>query len=291
MSSLLGTLDNTASDPLPKKKSRKRKPSPMEDSSDQEIPFTDDAFSSPIKRPRVDDDSTMPATEQLANLDVYSSSEDFDMSLDDIDMDAFMDLDDDLDLKISVNKEESNPVFDKKPRPKTTIPTTTAEADTKHSWLSVYDSLVVETEDTLGPLTTGISSTDSNVDVLETDGSMRFFWLDYLELDGKLYFIGKLKDKTSGVWVSCSVTVEGIERNLFVLPRERQVEQDEDGNIHETDVVPKPEDVHEDFDMIRKQMKIKSCRAKFVKRNYAFGEKDVPRGSSNWLKVVYGFHG
>jgi DNA polymerase alpha subunit A len=76
---------------------------------------------------------------------------------------------------------------------------------------------------------------------------------------------------------------------VFVLPRERRVEQNEDGNIY--DVVPKPEDVREDFDMIRKQMKIKACRAKFVRRNYAFREKDVPRGESQWLKVVYGFHG
>ena len=291
MSSLLGTLDNSSPDPLPKKTSRKRKPSPPED-SDQEIPSTDDAFSSPIKRFRVDDDSTMPATEQLANLDVCSSSEDFDMSLDDIDMDAFMDLDDDLDFKSSVKKEESDPVIGRKPLPKTIIPTKTEEIDAKPAWLSVYDSLVVETGDTLGPLTAGTSSTKStNVDALEADGSMRFFWLDYLELDGKLYFIGKLKDKTSGLWVSCSVTVEGIERNLFVLPRERQVELDEDGNIHETDVVPKDEAIHDDFDMIRKQMKIKSYRAKFVQRNYAFGEKDVPRGVSKWLKVVYGFHG
>jgi DNA polymerase alpha subunit A len=292
MTSLLGTLDNSVSDPLPRKTSRKRKPSPMEDSSDLEISSTDDVFSSPIKRPRVDDDSTMPATEQLANLDVYSSSEDFDMSFDDINMDAFMDLDDDLDFMAPTKKEEGDPIISKKPHPKTTILTKAEENDTKHSWLSVYDYLVVETEDTLGPLTIGKSSTNSNsVDALETDGSLRFFWLDYLELEGKLYFIGKLKDKTSGLWVSCSVTVEGIERNLFVLPRERRVEQDEDGNIHETDVVPKPEDVYEDFDMIRKQMKIKSCRSKFVERNYAFGEKDVPRGVSRWLKVVYGFHG
>ena len=292
MSSLLGTLDNSATNPLPKKISRKRKPSPVEDSSDVEPSSTDDAFSSPIKRPRVDDNSAMPATEQLANLDVYSSSEDFDMSLDDIDMDAFMDLDDDLDFKTSVKKEEDDPVITRKPHPKFTIPAKTQETDTKPSWLSVYDSLVVETEDTLGPLTASTPSVNpNNVNALEADGSMRFFWLDYLELDGKLYFIGKLKDKTSGLWVSCCVTVEGIERNLFVLPRERRVEQDDDGNICETDVVPKPEDVHDDFDMIRKQMKIKSCRSKFVKRNYAFGEKDVPRGESQWLKVVYGFHG
>jgi len=321
MSSLLGTLDNSTSDPLPKKTSRKRKPSPAEDSDQEsppkrhnysayrrkptypdlssdgpmeptEIPSADDVDSSPTKRFRADDDSTLPATEQLANLDVYSSSEDFDMSLDDIDMDAFMDLDDDLDFKASVKKEEGDPMISRKPHPKTTIPTKTEETDIKPAWQSVYDSLVVETEDTLGPLTAGTSSKNSsNVDALEADGSMRFFWLDYLELDGKLYFIGKLKDKTSGLWVSCSVTVEGIERNLFVLPRERRVEQDEDGHIHETDVVPKPEDVHDDFDMIRKQMKIKAWRAKFVKRNYAFGEKDVPRGASQWLKIVYGFHG
>ena len=273
MSSLLGTLDNSATNPLPKKFSRKRKPSPVED-SDQEPPSTDDAFSSPIKRPRVDDDNAMPATEQLANLDVYSSSEEFDMSMDDIDMDAFMDLDDDLDFKTSVKKEGDPVMSGKPPPPRFTIPTRT------------------KTEDTLGLLTTSTPSMNSNnIDALEADGSVRFFWLDYLELDGKLYFIGKLKDKTSGLWISCSVTVEGIERNLFVLPRERRVEQDDDGSIYETDVVPKPEDVHEDFDMIRKQMKIKSCRAKFVKRNYAFGDKDVPRGASQWLKVVYGFHG
>ena len=285
MSSLLGTLDNSATNPMPKRNSRKRKSSPVED-SDEEPPTTDDAFSSPIKRPRVDDDCAVPTTD-------FDTSSDFDMSLDDIDMDAFMDLDDDLDFKTSVKKEESDPIISKKLPPNLTIPTKTEEIDTKPSWLSVYDSLVVETEDTLGPLTTtSTPSINSNhVDALEADGSMRFFWLDYLELDGKLYFIGKLKDKTSGLWVSCSVTVEGIERNLFVLPRERRVEQDDEGSIYETDVVPKPEDVHDDFDMIRKQMKIKSCRAKFVKRNYAFGEKDVPRGASQWLKVVYGFHG
>ena len=67
----------------------------------------------------MDDDSAMPATEQLANLDVYSSLEDFDMSLNDIDMDAFMDLDDDLDFKSSVRK-ECDPVFSRKSPPKAT---------------------------------------------------------------------------------------------------------------------------------------------------------------------------
>ena len=33
---------------------------------------TDDTFQHPYKRPRVDDDSAMPATEQLTKLDVNS---------------------------------------------------------------------------------------------------------------------------------------------------------------------------------------------------------------------------
>ena len=146
MSSLLGDLDNSATNPLPRKFSRKRKSSPEED-SDQEPPSTDDAFSSPIKRPRVDDDTAVSVTD-------FDTSSDFYMSLDGIDMDAFMD--DDLDFKTSVKKEEGDPV-------------------------------IIEIQDTLGPLTTNAPSMNSNnIDPLEVDGSMRFFWLDYLELDGKL---------------------------------------------------------------------------------------------------------
>jgi len=86
-----------------------KKTNPRRWKTDQGIPLTD-VFSSY----RVDDDT------QLANLDVYGGSEDFDMSLDDIDMNAFMDLDD-LDLKSSVKKEERDPVTSRKPHPKTTF--------------------------------------------------------------------------------------------------------------------------------------------------------------------------
>ena len=99
----------------------------------------------------MDDDSAVSVTD-------FGTSSDFDMSLDDIDMDAFMDLDDDLDFKTSVKK-EGDPV-----------------------------TIEIQLEDTLGPLNTiSIPSMNSNnIDPLEADGSMRFFWLDYLELDGRL---------------------------------------------------------------------------------------------------------
>jgi DNA polymerase alpha subunit A len=43
------------------------------------------------------------------------------------------------------------------------------------------------------------------------------------------HFIGKLKDKASGVQISCCIAVEGLWRDLFVLLREKRVEQDEEG--------------------------------------------------------------
>ncbi|KIM44768.1 hypothetical protein M413DRAFT_442728 [Hebeloma cylindrosporum] len=320
MSSILGTMDSIAPDPLPKRASRKRKPSPTYDSDpedppqrayhsyrhkplygdpssdgpldDLQAPSSDDAFTSPNKRIRMDDSGMTPATERLADLDVYSSSDD--LSFNDLDMNAFMDIDDDdLDFNPVVKKEEVTASVTKKVLPKASVATKQGEPDVKPAWLSIYDSLAVETEDTLGPLAKGNSTTtttNSNISALEPDGSLRFFWLDYLELDGRLYFIGKLKDKLSGGWVSCCVTVEGMERNLFVLPREKRVEMDQDGKLHDTDIVPDQLDVDEDFDTIRQQLKIKSYRGKFVRRKYVFGEAEIPRGESSWMKVVYGFN-
>jgi DNA polymerase alpha subunit A len=92
------------------------------------------------------------------------------------------------------------------------------------SWLSLQDKLNVkaESDDTIGSSAMSGPAV-SKVSALEPDGSLRFFWLDYLENDGKVYFVGKTVDKPSGKWVSCCVTVENIERNLFVLKRDRKV--------------------------------------------------------------------
>lgn len=62
-------------------------------------------------------------------------------------------------------------------------------------------------------------------------------------------------------------------------------------NDYETDIAPSLPDVYKDFDEVRKNAGIKSFKGKFVNRNYAFGEPDVPRGESKWMKVVYPFTG
>jgi len=304
MASILGGMDNTTVDvPVPKP-SRKRKPSPVRliepDSSPvkwnerrssfdlssdgplDDFPSSDDHIS-PNKRPRIDDADLVPATERLANLGVESSSEDFD-KYDDLSMDDFMEIDDD-DLHPAIKKESKERVI-----PKTTNNTPKAE-EARPNWLSVYESLAVETEETMGPLSSSSNAANtSSASVLEDDGSLRFFWLDYLELDGKLYFTGKVKDKTTTTWASCCVTVENIERNLYILPRNKRVELVDDALV-ETDIIPSEEDVHDEFDTIRKQMGIKSWRGKFVKRKYVFGEEDIPKGESQWMKVVYSFAG
>jgi DNA polymerase alpha subunit A len=248
---------------------------------------TEDLFTSPKKKAKVTTGDITPATEGLAQLEVHSDYDSAaDMAFDDLDMDAFMDVDEEeFNNKPQVTVEHVDSTTSALPAKK--------ESNTTPSWLSLYDSLNVAEVDTLGPLTSSnsASANSSNISALEPDGSLRFYWLDYLEHEGRLYFVGKLKDKISNAWVSCCVTVEGIQRNLFVLPREKRVDQDEDGGVYDTDIVPTPQDVYSDFEMIRKQVGVKSWKGRFVKRRYAFGEKDVPRGESQWLKVVYGFNG
>ena len=74
------------------------------------------------------------------------------------------------------------------------------------------------------PSAGGGSLKTAKVQALEENGSVRFYWLDYVETNGVLHFIGKVFDKESKKYVSACVTVEGIDRNLFVLPRESGID-------------------------------------------------------------------
>jgi DNA polymerase alpha subunit A len=314
MSSILDTMKTL---PPPATKSRKRKSSPpsdglypgahtyrrsyddtssdgpMDDPFDLPLPPSDDLAFTPRKKVRTRVTRGMtPDTERMSRLEVQSADEGdtpLDMLLDDVDMDAFMKVEE-QDLAIALEK---------LPPKKPPVPSYASHAALSKkeesavpSWLSVYDSLSVTTQDTLGPLAASSAAKVSatNISALEADGSLRFFWMDYLEHNDNIFFVGKLKDKNSGAWVSCCVTVEGLQRNLFILPRDKRVEP-EDGDLVETDIVPEKADVYQDFDRVRSKFGIKKFKAKFVKRKYAFGERDVPREERDWLKVVYGFDG
>ncbi|KAK1224663.1 DNA-directed DNA polymerase alpha catalytic subunit pol1 [Marasmius sp. AFHP31] len=285
-------------------KSRKRKPSPIHDGSSSPVPYRngggydtfepssdgpiddiltapsdDDVFFSPKKKQRLDDDETTPAAQRLSQMDMQTKTDDDLETFDDIDMSLLND--DDFDVKPVVKTEAKD--LDR-------LPKAEEKENALPSWLSVYDSLTVTSADSLGPTAPSASSANaSSISALETDGSLHFYWLDYLEHDGQISFIGKVKDKTSGAFVSACVTVENLERNLFVLPRDQRIEEGEDGKFYDTDEVPSHANIYGDFDAIRRKAGIGKFKGKFVERSYAFGEADVPREKTSWLKVAYPF--
>lgn len=136
----------------------------------------------------------------------------------------------------------------------------------------------------------------------QPERTLRMYWLDYLETNGVVHLIGKALDKITGKYISCCVSIHGIERNLFVLPRSRRQGMseslfapdvkliafflDEDGDDEEVSM----SEVHSELDSIRRQHDIKGVfGVKKVLRKYAFKLPEVPRGENEWYKVVYGF--
>lgn len=281
----------------------------------------DDAawMASPRKKART---SAMTNLPPIGSLGLASDHEDPAYDQSDFSMDDLMEIETSA---ISGPKNGKTPFVKKEeedvklpPKPLKPKDVTLKQEDKAPAWLSTYDSLnIAPNDDSIG---TGAKAAGPSVsvDALEEDGSLRFFWIDYMEHEGKIYFIGKVKDKKTGAWASCCITVENLQRNLFVLPRERRMEEvvvresddeemseesDEEGKSKkkirgaptvrkvETDDIPDMTDVYNDFDQVRRKAGVKKFRAKFVERLYAFGDKEVPREKRKWLKVVYGFDG
>lgn len=119
------------------------------------------------------------------------------------------------------------------------------------AWESLQDSLLLASDsmagsDDLPPSSPPPSSASSRarssgtskdapasteLDVYESDGTtLRMYWLDFLEQEVKvdesviknLYLFGKVFDKRGkGAWRSVCLKIDGLERNLFVVPREK----------------------------------------------------------------------
>jgi DNA polymerase alpha subunit A len=154
------------------------------------------------------------------------------------------------------------------------------------------------------PSAGGGSLKTAKVQALEEDGSIRFYWLDYVETNGVLHFIGKVFDRETEKYVSCALTVEGIDRNLFVLPRQagvdgkwqlRETQSTRSFRINakftdfgnETEA-PTEDEVYEEFGRIAEKAGITEWMGKQVERKYAFELPDIPQ-ETNYLKVLYSF--
>jgi DNA polymerase alpha subunit A len=128
------------------------------------------------------------------------------------------------------------------------------------------------------------SATGSGVNALNDDKSLPFYWMDHIELEaGIILLIGKVKDRTTGKFVSACLRVEGIERCVFLLIRDKKIA---DG--HATDTTPTEDEILDEFDELREKHGIKNFLSKTVQRHYAFESPGVP-ATGTYLKVKYGF--
>ncbi|KAK4050302.1 DNA-directed DNA polymerase alpha catalytic subunit pol1 [Microbotryomycetes sp. JL201] len=138
-----------------------------------------------------------------------------------------------------------------------------------------------------------------SVNALEDDGSIRFWWFDYVEsaTTGNLFLVGKVKargGKDDGKWVSACVAVSGIKRKLYVLPRKKAL--DDEGN--ELDYDDDDEEGLE-FDDVAMDIETKfeeeygvtglEITQGYVRRKYAFGIKGIPREETDWVEVKCDF--
>ncbi|GAA5933337.1 uncharacterized protein JCM15063_001287 [Sporobolomyces koalae] len=146
---------------------------------------------------------------------------------------------------------------------------------------------------------------------LEPDGSLQFWWFDYDEpasQPGTVRLIGKVRargetvkvfsdgEKVVPKYVSAVLTVKGIKRKLYVLPKSKAEYYGADGSDagndsdDDEDDLPADEVGHDFCEDAKKQGATGLEPAvDYVKRRYVFGIKGIPRKETNWLEVSADF--
>ncbi|KAJ3182355.1 DNA-directed DNA polymerase alpha catalytic subunit pol1 [Geranomyces variabilis] len=152
-------------------------------------------------------------------------------------------------------------------------------------WMAMKDTVKVSNFEPQPTQDLGARSvTSGSSDVLEADGSLRMFWFDATEVDGVVYLFGKVENKANGSYISCCSVVNNIQRNVFVLPRDKLLGTDG----HPTDKDVTMTDVYTEFDELRRKHRVTEFASAKVSRNYAFELPGVP-AEAEYLKVVYPF--
>ena len=118
-------------------------------------------------------------------------------------------------------------------------------------------------------------------DAVEEDGSLRFYWLDYSDVNGSLCLFGKVKHKPTGQYQSAFLKIDNILRKLYFLPRTHKSR-----NGRQTDEEVGMEHVYEEVDTMMSRMKVTTRKVKPCTRKYAFELPDVPK-ETEYLKLLY----
>jgi DNA polymerase alpha subunit A len=116
---------------------------------------------------------------------------------------------------------------------------------------------------------------------VEEDGSLRMFWMDYVEINGGLCLFGKVKDKSTGSYASCFLKVDNILRKLYFLPRKHRRKHGAD-----TDETVEMSDVYNEVDTLMSKCRVNQFKIKPCSRKYAFELPEVPK-EAEYLKVLY----
>lgn len=120
-------------------------------------------------------------------------------------------------------------------------------------------------------------------DAIEENGSLLFFWLDYVEVNGSLCLFGKVKNKKTGAYVSAFAKIDNVLRKLYFLPRKYRVRHG-----RETEEEIDMEDVYNEVDDLMSRTKAGTHKSKVSTRKYAFELADVPK-EGEYLKVMYSY--
>ncbi|XP_014254893.1 DNA polymerase alpha catalytic subunit [Cimex lectularius] len=118
--------------------------------------------------------------------------------------------------------------------------------------------------------------------------AMRFFYWDaheeILTQPGTVFLFGKVFIESAKSYVSCCISVKNIERQIYLLPREKRFDLAKDQS---TDDYITMADVYEEFNSkIASKFKIKLFKSRKIMKKYAFGRADIPL-ESEYLEVRY----
>jgi DNA polymerase alpha subunit A len=116
------------------------------------------------------------------------------------------------------------------------------------------------------------------------------FWTDATEVSGVVYLFGRVAVSEPGGpkrYLSCCVAVYGCERNLFILPRQKEGQRS-DGTSVRSSMSEVYQDIHRILvPHIIPRGEGQGFRCKSVKRKYAFEMESIPREETEYMKVVY----
>ncbi|XP_063931450.1 DNA polymerase alpha catalytic subunit-like isoform X2 [Zophobas morio] len=113
--------------------------------------------------------------------------------------------------------------------------------------------------------------------------TMNFYWLDLFEDandPGTVYLFGKVYSDEINTFVSCTVVVQNVSRNLFFLPRPTVL------NTEGVEQTTPFEALYEEVEALMDRHGIKKWKCKKVTRYYAFELSHVPT-TAEYLKCLY----